>query len=73
MGGGYWAGLRKKKVCSAGAADPDSLQPHVFDTKKKQYQRGTEFSNAFPLFLGLTEPADEPAVLENILRDLERR
>jgi hypothetical protein len=27
----------------------------------------------FPLFLGLPDPADEPAVLENILQDLERR
>ena len=44
-----------------------------FDPQKKQYDQGTQFSNAFPLFLGLAEPADEPAVLENILQDLERR
>jgi hypothetical protein len=27
----------------------------------------------FPLFLGLPDPEDEPAVLENILQDLERK
>jgi alpha-L-rhamnosidase len=44
-----------------------------FDQHKKEYEPGTQFSNAFPLFLGLVDPADEPAVLENILQDLERR
>ena len=44
-----------------------------YDPQKKQYEQGTQFSDAFPLFLGLTEPADEPAVLRNILQDLERR
>jgi len=44
-----------------------------FDPRKKEYEQGTQFSNAFPLFLGLVDPADEPAVLENILHDLERR
>ena len=46
---------------------------HFYDPQKKQYEQGTQFSDAFPLFLGLTEPADEPAVLRNILQDLERR
>ena len=44
-----------------------------FDKKKRQYEQGTQFSNAFPLFLGLVDEADQPAVLENILRDLEKR
>ena len=43
-----------------------------YDPKKRQYDQGTQFSNAFPLLLGLVDVADEPAVLDNILRDLER-
>jgi alpha-L-rhamnosidase len=38
-----------------------------------QYEKGTQFSNAFPLFLGLADPADEDLVLGNILRDLEAK
>ena len=44
-----------------------------YDTKQRQYEKGTQFSNAFPLFLGLVEEGNRPAVLENILRDLEKR
>jgi alpha-L-rhamnosidase len=44
-----------------------------YDREKRHYEIGTQFSNAFPLFLGLVEPAEQAAVLENILRDLERR
>jgi len=44
-----------------------------YDREKRQYEKGTQFSNAFPLFLGLVDEADQPAVLENILRDLEKR
>jgi len=41
-----------------------------FSPQTKQYDQGTQFSNAFPLFLGLADPADEPALVENILRDI---
>ncbi|NOS71872.1 MAG: family 78 glycoside hydrolase catalytic domain [Verrucomicrobia bacterium] len=44
-----------------------------YDPKKKQYEQGTQFANAFPLFLGLVEPANQSAVLQNILSDLEHR
>ncbi len=43
-----------------------------YDAKKKQYDQGTQFSNAFPLFLGLAASSDQAAVLENVLRDLDR-
>jgi len=43
-----------------------------YDAKKRQYEQGTQFANAFPLFLGLVEPANQAAVLQNILHDLER-
>ncbi len=44
-----------------------------YDAKKKQYELGTQFANAFPLFLGLVEPANQAAVLQNMLSDLARR
>jgi len=50
-----------------------AFNQRFFDPQKKQYAQGTEFGNAFPLFLGLANPADEAAILENILQDLARR
>jgi alpha-L-rhamnosidase len=44
-----------------------------YGSKKRQYEQGTQFSNAFPLFLGLVDESEQPAVLQNILRDLEKR
>jgi alpha-L-rhamnosidase len=44
-----------------------------YDSKKRQYEQGTQFSNAFPLFLGLVDESEQSAVLESVLRDLERR
>jgi len=38
-----------------------------------QYEKGTQFSNAFPLFLGLTDPAEKTLVLGNIMSDLEAK
>lgn len=38
----------------------------------QQYDQGTEFSNAFPLFLGLVDRSSESAVLQNVLSDLRR-
>ncbi len=43
-----------------------------YDSKRRQYEQGTQFSNAFPLFLGLAEASEELTVLESILRDLQR-
>jgi alpha-L-rhamnosidase len=50
-----------------------SFNRRFFDPHKKAYEPGTQFSNAFPLCLGLADPAEEPALLGNILQDLERR
>jgi alpha-L-rhamnosidase len=50
-----------------------AFNQRFFDPQQKQYDHGTQFSDAFPLFLGLAEPADEPAIMTNILQDLERR
>jgi len=63
----------EKKYAALAQQIRAAFNRRFFDPRKKQYEQGTEFSNAFPLFLGLADPADEPAVLEGILRDLERR
>ncbi len=44
-----------------------------FDATKKRYEQGTQFSNAFPLYLGLAEPNDRRQVLEGILLNLQQR
>ena len=44
-----------------------------YSRMKHEYEKGTQFSNAFPLFLGLTDPEEEDSVLQNILRDLEAK
>jgi alpha-L-rhamnosidase len=43
-----------------------------YEPKGKNFEQGTQFSNAFPLFLGLVPSGDEEAVLHNILRDIDR-
>lgn len=44
-----------------------------YDPQRRQYEQGTQFSNALPLFLGLAEESNRAPVLDNILRDLERQ
>jgi len=44
-----------------------------FDRHKHRYDQGSEFSNAFPLFLGLAEAPERPGLVEQILADLQRR
>ena len=63
----------EKKYAALAEQIRTAFNRKFFDPRKKQYEQGTQFGNAFPLFLGLVEPADEPAVLKNILQDLERR
>ncbi len=36
-----------------------------------QYDQGSQFSNAFPLFLGLAPESDQDKILQNILNDLD--
>ena len=43
-----------------------------YDAQRGQCDQGTQFSNAFPLVLGLVEESERAAVLQNILKDLER-
>ena len=44
-----------------------------YDPQRQLYGDGSQFANAFPLVLGLVEPSNRAAVLQNILDDLGRR
>ena len=43
-----------------------------YNATTHQFDQGTQFSNAFPLFLGLAEPDEKAGVLEAIISNLER-
>ena len=61
-----------KKYAALAAQIKAAFNRTFYDAKQQQYEQGTQFGNAFPLFLGLAEERNQPAVLENVLRDLER-
>lgn len=44
-----------------------------FNKLTKQYATGSQAANAMALFMGLVEPADKDAVLENIVKDIRSR
>jgi alpha-L-rhamnosidase len=44
-----------------------------YDPQKGQFNPGTQFSNAFPLVLGLADEAEQGRVLHHILQDLGRQ
>jgi alpha-L-rhamnosidase len=48
----------------------DAYNKRFLDLKTHQYDNGSQFSNAFPLFLGIVPPAERPAVLKNLIDDI---
>lgn len=44
-----------------------------YDRQKHRYDQGSEFSNAFPLYLGLAETSERSGLVTKILEDLQRR
>ena len=44
-----------------------------YNEKIKQYGTGSQTANAIALYMGLVEPEDENAVVDNIVKDLESR
>ena len=50
-----------------------SCLARFYDPTRKSFDQGTQFSNALPLALGLIPEEDNPAVLANVIRDIERR
>jgi alpha-L-rhamnosidase len=55
------------------AAIRTAFDRRFFEVATKRYDQGTLFAQAFPLFLGIPRPEDAPAVIDLILRELERR
>jgi hypothetical protein len=47
-----------------------SFNARFFDPETKQYANGSQFCNAVALFMNLAEPADRPAVMENLKADI---
>ncbi len=50
----------------------DAFNRSFFTESSRQYEPGTQFSNALPLSFGLVEPPFEAGVMTNILSDLDR-
>jgi hypothetical protein len=51
----------------------ESFNAAFYDPQRQLYGNGSQFANAFPLALGLVEPSNQAAVLQNNLDDLQRR
>jgi len=48
----------------------DAYLNRFFDIKKKQFDDGSQFSNAFPLFLNIVSDKEKDAVLSNLVADI---
>lgn len=47
-----------------------AFNSRFFNRKTKQYANGSQFCNAVALYMDIVEPADKPAVLENLKADV---
>ena len=48
----------------------EAFHKHFFNMEKKQYEKGSQFSNSFALFLGLVPESEKEAVLNNLVNDI---
>ena len=48
----------------------DAYNQKYFNTKKKEYNKGSQMANAFPLYLGLVPSEYKEAVLNNLVDDI---
>jgi len=60
-----YTGLRAKVA--------QAFNARFFDAKTGSYGNGSQFSNAFPLWLGIVPSEHHDAVLESLLRDIDKR
>jgi hypothetical protein len=51
----------------------DAFNKEFFDKNTRQYGTGSQASNAMPLFAGLVEPQYKQAVLDNLVKDIEKK
>lgn len=61
----FYSDLRKKVK--------DAFNNEFFDKNTKQYGTGSQASNSMPLFAGIVEPQHKEAVLNNLVKDIEKR
>lgn len=50
-----------------------SYNKHFFNPVSKQYDTGSQSANAMAVYMGLVNPKDKEAVIQNILADLKNR
>ena len=56
-----------------GAEVRTAFNERFFDKATKQYATGSQTANAMAVYMGLVEPADRAAVIENIVQDIRSR
>ncbi|UOQ51131.1 family 78 glycoside hydrolase catalytic domain [Hymenobacter cellulosivorans] len=75
------AGVARLLGKPADAADYEQLAAQVrtafnqkfFNPQTRQYATGSQAANAMAVYMGLVEPADKAAVVENLIRDIQSR
>ncbi len=55
------------------AAVKKSFNAHFFNDTTKQYGTGSQAANAMAVYMGLVDPANKQAVVNNIVKDLQNR
>ncbi len=56
-----------------GAAVKTAFNQQYFNPATKQYATGSQTANALAVYMGLVAPADQAAVIENIVQDIRAR
>lgn len=62
----------EKKYGELAANIKKAYNNKFFDKKTKQYGNGSQFCNAVSIFMGLVDPNDKAAVLENLKADIRK-
>nr|MBC8179748.1 family 78 glycoside hydrolase catalytic domain [candidate division KSB1 bacterium] len=60
----------KKKFLRLADKIKDAYNIRFYNVQEKQFDDGTQFSNAFPLFLNIVPEKDKEAVLSNLVADI---
>lgn len=62
----------KKQYFDLAQEVKETFNQEFFNNETKQYGTGSQASNAIPLFLELVEPENREAVLDNLVKDIQR-
>ena len=61
----------QKQFAEHAATIANALNKKYFDPESNQYEDGSQFSNTFPLFLGIVPENHKQAVLENLIKEIK--